>query len=308
MAIEDVVTGILLCTYNGGRFLDEQLTSIERQSHPSWRLMISDDGSTDDTLDIIERFRKRHPDKVRLTSGHGKGFAQNFLTLTSAPAFEAEYWAFCDQDDIWETDKLARAVAALADAAPDIAALYCSRTLFVDVDGNSLGFPPVCKRAPSFQNALVQNISSGNTMVFNETARSLLCAAGNDAVAFHDWLLYLVVTGCGGSVFYDSYPGVRYRQHGSNVLGPLGGWKGYLHRANLIFGGGLKTWVDGNLNAMTRIQASLTESNQNTLAAFSDIRHQRLIRRIVGLNKLGITHQHPVGNVAVIMAALCDRL
>jgi glycosyltransferase involved in cell wall biosynthesis len=308
MAIEDAVTGILLCTYNGANFLDEQLASIEQQTHLAWRLMVSDDGSTDDTLDIIEKFRTRHPDRVSLVSGEGKGFVRNFMSVAASPAFAASYWAFCDQDDIWEADKLARAVAELSNASPDIAALYCSRTQFVDEEGNSLGFSPVCMRAPSFQNALVQNISSGNTMVFNEVARKLLCAADNDALSFHDWLLYLVVTGCGGSVFYDLYPSIRYRQHGKNILGPLGSWKGYLSRAKLILGGGFKSWIDGNLVAMSKIQLMLTESNRNALTAFVDMRRQGVAQRLIALHRHGITHQTRVGRAAITLAALCNRL
>lgn len=308
MVANNPLTGILLCTFNGGRFLSEQLASIERQTHPAWQLVVSDDGSTDGTIDIIQKFQRKHPDRVSLITGQGRGFVQNFLAVTAQPAFSAEYWAFCDQDDVWGADKLSRAAAALAEASPDVAALYCSRTMFIDKSGNNLGLSPLCKRAPSFQNALAQNIASGNTMVFNEAARRLLVEANDDAVAFHDWLLYLVVSGCGGSVFYDPYPGVRYRQHGGNVLGPLGGWQGYWNRAGLIFRGEFKSWIDGNLKAMAKIQPWLTEPNRQILAAFANMRQQGLVQRLAALNKLGIAHQSPAGNAAIMLAAICNKL
>ena len=305
MASEDSLVGILLCSYNGGRFLGEQLASIERQSHLAWRLVISDDGSTDGTLGIAEEFMNKHPDRVAIVEGQGRGFARNFLTATARAPFKARYWAFCDQDDIWEPDKLSRAVDALAQAPSEVPVLYCSRTLLIDSSGNRLGFSPLCTLTPAFQNALVQNVASGNTMVFNEAARRLLVAAGENAVAFHDWLLYLVVTGCGGKVFYDSHPTVRYRQHDRNVVGYWGGVKGYLVRANILFRGVFKSWIDGNLKAMSRIQSRLTQPNLEILLAFSNMRHKGLVNRFVTLKKLGITHQN---RLAINLATIFNKL
>ena len=302
---EEFQTGILLCTYNGAPYLGEQLESIERQTHAAWGLAISDDGSTDDTLDVAQGFMNEHPDRVSIVKGQGMGFAKNFLNLVARPPFKAEYWAFCDQDDIWEADKLARALEDLAAVSPEVPALYCSRTLLIDSGGERLGFSPVFTLAPSFQNALVQNIASGNTMVFNEAARRLLAEANEDTVAFHDWLLYLVVTGCGGKVFYDRYPTVRYRQHGNNVLGGMWNIKGYLNRADILFKGVFKSWIDGNLNAMMRIQPSLTRPNLHVLAAFSDMRNRGFVHRFLALKKLKVTHQSPL---IIVLATLCNRL
>lgn len=302
---EEFQTGILLCTYNGARYLGEQLESIERQTRAAWGLAISDDGSTDDTLDVAQGFMNEHPDRVSIVKGQGMGFAKNFLNLAARPPFKAEYWAFCDQDDIWEADKLARALEDLAAVSPEVPALYCSRTLLIDSGGERLGFSPVFTLAPSFQNALVQNIASGNTMVFNEAARRLLAEANENTVAFHDWLLYLVVTGCGGKVFYDRIPAVRYRQHGRNIVGDRGNIKGYLTSADILFRGVFKSWIDGNLKAMMRIQSSLTQSNLQILTAFSDLRNKGLVRRFLTLNKLGVAHQSPL---KIVLATLCNKL
>jgi glycosyltransferase involved in cell wall biosynthesis len=295
----------LLCTYNGSPFLGEQLDSIDRQTYAGWRLVISDDGSTDGTLKIAKEFMDGHPDRVCIIEGPDKGFAGNFLAVAAKPPFRAEYWAFCDQDDIWEPDKLSKAVQMLAKVLPEVPALYCSRTLLIDARGKKLGSSPIFTLVPSFHNALVQNIASGNTMVFNEAARRLLAEASEGEVFFHDWLLYLVVTGCGGKVFYDREHTVRYRQHGSNILGGGGSIKGYLLRADILFRGIFKSWIDGNLKAMMRIQSRLPQSHLQLLAAFSDMRNQGLVERFLALKRLRVAHQSPL---VILVAALCNKL
>jgi glycosyltransferase involved in cell wall biosynthesis len=305
MDSQDAVIGILLCTYNGGNYLDEQLESIARQTYSEWQLVISDDGSTDNTVEVAKRFMDAHPDQTHLIRGQGSGFAQNFMLATSNPPFAAKYWAFCDQDDVWEPDKLARAVDVLHKVPLEAPSLYCSRTSLIDSQSNEFGLSPISNVTPGFKNALVQNIASGNTMVFNEAARRLLIEANHESVPFHDWLLYLVVTGCGGHVFYDPYPSVRYRQHGGNVVGYWGGIRGYLVRAVILFRGVFKSWIDGNLKAMNRIKSSLTMPNLEILYAFSDMRHKGLAHRFIALNRLGIHHQNPL---AIILATIFNKL
>lgn len=302
---KDAPIGILLGTYNGDRFLQEQLESIGRQTHTGWRLVISDDGSTDETLDIAKAFHNRHQDRVAIIKGQGKGFAQNFLTMTARPPFAAEYWAFCDQDDIWEVGKLSRAIDALAKVPPGVPALYCSRTALIDSEGKFLGFPPLSTVQPAFTNALVQNIASGNTMVFNEAARQLLIEANDESIPFHDWLLYLVVTGCGGVVYYDPQPGVRYRQHGGNLVGYWGGVKGYLVRAGIMFRGEFRSWIDGNLKGVSHISAKLTDSNRQVMEAFKELRFRGMLYRFAAIKRRGIVHQNPL---AIFLAVLFNKL
>jgi glycosyltransferase involved in cell wall biosynthesis len=297
--------GILLCTYNGARYLTEQLESIADQSYRAWRLMISDDGSTDQTLEVAGNFKDAHPDRVRLTEGPRKGFAQNFMFLAKNPLFMAKLWAFCDQDDVWEHDKLARAAEALASVAPDVPALYCSRTTLTDAEGKYLGLSPLSRVQPAFTNALVQNIASGNTMVFNEAARRLLIEANDESIPFHDWLLYLVVTGCGGVVYYDPQPSLRYRQHGGNIVGYWGGIRGYLVRAGIMFRGEFRSWIDGNLKAINHIGDRLTDSNRQVLEAFTELRARGMIHRFAAIRRLKIVHQNPL---AIFLAVLFNKL
>src|SRR5215470_10908 len=105
---------ILLCTLNGERFLAEQLASLVGQTFKDWRLIASDDGSSDDTRSILLEFQKSFaPGKVEIIDGPRRGAPANFLFQACARNLATEYYAFCDQDDVWEADKLRRAIDVL---------------------------------------------------------------------------------------------------------------------------------------------------------------------------------------------------
>jgi len=152
--------------------LSEQLKSLARQTYSDWTLTLSDDGSTDDTLSIIERFATQVTQPVWILEGPRKGSSTaNFCHLVAhAPAGnEYDLYAFCDQDDVWHYDKLQRAVLWHAQNSSKNVRLYCGRTQFVNEQLQPIGLSPSIKRPPSFGNALVQNIASGNTMVFSHS-------------------------------------------------------------------------------------------------------------------------------------------
>jgi len=209
---------ILLCTMQGQSYLPEQLESILWQTYKFWTIWASDDGSSDGTHSILADYQRRLGEgRLSIHSGPAEGFVANFLSLTCNAKISANYYAFADQDDVWEQDKLLRAVQWLGTIPVHTPALYCSRTCNVDVNNQCIGYSRLFLKRPSFANALVQSIGGGNTMVFNDAARNLLHAAGADVnVVAHDWWAYLVVSGHGGQVFYDARPNVRYRQHGAN--------------------------------------------------------------------------------------------
>jgi len=243
----------LLTTYNGEKYLQDQLDSIAGQTYRNWKLYASDDGSTDSTLDILQRFQRQHgANQVHLFAGPRKGFAQNFLSLIRNPDIRADYFAFCDQDDVWFADKLKRAVTRL-NVMPDAtsAAVYCSRTRLIDEVGGFIGYSPCFKRPPSFRNALVQSLAGANTMLLNQSARALLARVPITApVVSHDWLCYLLVTGSGGEVIYDAEPTLDYRQHGGNLIGSNSSWADRLVRVRRMLSGTFRQWNQDNLVAL----------------------------------------------------------
>lgn len=306
-----VSVAILLCTYNGGRYLGEQLDSLATQTLPGWHLWVSDDGSTDGTLGILAARAQQWPaDRMTTLRGPARGATANFLTLACNPDIDADYYAYCDQDDIWEPEKLARAVVWLDTVSSDIPALYCSRTRSVDENNCELGFSPLNERPPSFANALVQNVAGGNTMVFNRAARALLREAGaNLVVAFHDWWTYLVVAGCGGRVHYDPWPSLRYRQHDDNVIG-LGDmtWRGYETRIRTLWGGRFQRWVGANIKALDAVRPSLTSTNQAALTNFAAARDLPLLSRLRALRRSGVYRQTLLGNLGLSAAAILGKI
>ena len=117
------------------------------------------------------------------------------MSLLSDADIVGDFFACCDQDDVWWPDKLERALQWLHTVPEHVPAVYFSRTRNVDASGNIIGCSPLFRRPPNFRNALVQSIGGGNTMVFNRAARELLVAAGPVDVASHDWWTYLLVSG-----------------------------------------------------------------------------------------------------------------
>ncbi|MCL4757085.1 MAG: glycosyltransferase family 2 protein [Rhodocyclaceae bacterium] len=300
---------ILLGSYNGARHLQEQLDSIAEQSHPDWRLIASDDGSTDATRELLERFRDRRPGgHVVVRSGPGKGFLANFLGMACDPGVQAPYYAFCDQDDVWEADKLARAIDRLRTVPAGVPAVYCTRTHLIGEHGEPLGYSPLFRRAPCFRNALVQSIAGGNTMVFNEAARALVATAGAQArVASHDWWVYLLVSGAGGTVFYDSWPSVRYRQHGSNLVGGNVGSKARLRRFVKLLEGRFRSWNAMHCRALQEVEFLLTPENQEIFRIFTHSRSAGVARRLGGVLQARVFRQTPIGNLGLYASVLINR-
>jgi glycosyltransferase involved in cell wall biosynthesis len=150
---------ILLCTKQGERFLPAQLESFTTQTHTNWEVWASDDASDDQTKKILLEFQKKNEsDRIFLIDGPDKGFCKNFLSLACNPDISADFYAYSDQDDIWEVDKLKRAIDFLKGVLSDVPALYCSRTRLVDVKNSEIGFSPLFEKEPCFANALIQNV------------------------------------------------------------------------------------------------------------------------------------------------------
>lgn len=301
---------VLMCTMQGQHFLAEQLNSIATQTHPRWAIWASDDGSDDHTHAILEYYQSHWgEDRISIHAGPAEGSTANFLSLTCRADIDADFFAYADQDDVWESDKLERAVNWLKTVPEDVPALYGSRTLLVDARNQHIGYSPLFDRDPDFRNALVQSIAGGNTMVFNRAARDLLRRAGENVEAVtHDWWAYMLVTSCGGQVHYDPYPTVRYRQHSSNQFGSNANPLAQLKRARLLLQGRFRGWVDANLRALQRVRHMMTPENQRVLDDFAQARQGRLLARLAGLRRVGIFRQTTLGNLGLSLAALINRL
>lgn len=300
---------VLLCTKDGERFLDEQIDSIKNQDHQNIHLHVSDDGSVDSTLNLLSKHQARwDQQRFSVTTGPQQGYAANFLSLVCSPAIEADYYAFSDQDDIWEPDKLSRALSKLEAAPPGTPALYCSRTRLIEESGADIGYTALYRRAPGFANALVQSLSGGNTMVFNQAARELLCKAGQLPIVSHDWWAYSLITGAGGIVVYDPRPGIRYRQHDRNVLGASPGWRATWLRISLILEGRFQNWNTINTSALHQARELLTPENRATLDRYASARGRWLLPRAIGVWRSGVYRQTFVGSLGLMVATALNKI
>lgn len=200
------LVSIALCTYNGEKYLVEQLDSIVNQTYPYIELVIVDDGSTDRTLAIIENYINRFP--IRLFKNERNlGYVKNFEKACSL--CRGEYIALCDQDDIWQPEK----IAALVEIADKHILVYADSQL-IDEQGKSL--LQTVKGLKNFVEGnnslpfLFHNCVSGHAILFKKEL--LTYALPFPASIYHDqWLAYVASTI--GTISYSSAPLVKYRQH-----------------------------------------------------------------------------------------------
>jgi glycosyltransferase involved in cell wall biosynthesis len=261
---------VLLATYNGEKYLVEQLNSIICQKEVNVHIYISDDGSSDKTIYIIKSFIKKYPKKIKkFFCGKYKNAAKNFMSFTKKK-LNYKYYAYCDQDDVWLERKLINALKKI-NLGYD---LYGGRTLNTDKNLNKINYSPKYKYfRPSFNNALIQSFAGGNTMVFSHKIYKLLEKTDlKKKIPAHDWWAYLVTTYSGKKVYYDPVPYVLYRQHGKNVNGHNLGLINQTIRIFKALKGEFKKWIDYNLVLLKDFNKYGVEKNKILIERFYQLR------------------------------------
>lgn len=251
--MSDVV--VLVSTYNGSKYLREQLDSILEQSYPV-DVLIRDDGSSDDTISIIEEYMDNFP-QVQLIKGENVGCLQSFFALLRA-AKGYRYYAFSDQDDVWFKDKIEVAIKHLQALNEDKPCVYASCSLIVNefLEGNK-HTQHNC-RGLSFYNVIVQNIMPGHTQVMNQKLVDMTLAYTNDfsQLFVHDfWIAMIAVTF--GECYFDNEPHTYYRQHENQVIG---------------YGHGRFSWIWERLvHVKDGVARQITHQDDYFLATFEDL-------------------------------------
>jgi len=205
---------ILLSTYNGERFIIEQLDSLLNQTYTNIKIYIRDDGSTDSTVNLIRTYPD-HKKLITLSIGNNIGVIPSFLQLLTDNEGTNELYAFCDQDDVWRPEKVSRAVEKIMTRSEPDKILYCSRLEYVDENLRHLGYSLLPPHA-GFSNAVVENIATGCTVIFGKKIRELVLKGTPNDMLMHDWWAYLVASAF-GDVIYDGFPSIQYRQHSNSV-------------------------------------------------------------------------------------------
>ena len=275
---------ILMSTYNGVQYIREQLDSLleqdcEKFGRAAFKILIRDDGSTDGTQEILEEYARRSPGKIVWYQGENKGVIQSFFEVLGK-AERSDYYAFCDQDDYWMPSKMTRAVEVLDTMSEQKPSLYCCRPKLVDKDLGPLESeivrPP---KRPDFRNAVIENIVTGCTAVFNRKLCEMVLGELPEFTVMHDWWLYLIAS-CFGEIYYDETSYICYRQHQGNVLGTktrkMDEWKMRLRRFR-----GNRGNLSHQVGEFVRIFEKTDPDNKNILLAkrFLEVRDSFWQRR-----------------------------
>lgn len=213
---------ILLSTYNGAAYLAPFLDSLLAQSEPGWVLFWRDDGSRDETVDLMTAWGTAHPGRLLPVTepGGNLGVMDSFMTLLrAAETAAARTVFFADQDDVWLPEKIALALPMLAGVPEGRPALYCARQRLVDGALREIGLSASLAGPAGFPACLTQNIATGCTVALNRPALALLAASRPPSAGWHDWWCYLLVSAAGGLILRDERAVILYRQHGANVVG-----------------------------------------------------------------------------------------
>ena len=306
---DDPLVAILMTTFNGELFLKDQLDSLKAQIHQNWILIVSDDGSSDNTLTILESYQNSWgKSKLTIHQGPQKTFSHNFLSLATYKKIKADFYAYCDQDDVWLPSKLSVAIKTLQKESPKNPILYCGRTTYVDEHLKLKGLSPLYNKPPVFQNALVQSIAGGNTMVFNTHTKKLLEDMGTQEIISHDWWTYILVTASGGKVIYDEHPHILYRQHDAGLVGANTSIYGNISRLKGLIEGRFKKWNTLHIDALRSSHLQITPSNDSILAKFVFGRKGNIYQRLRMVKSIGLQRQSWQGNISLYLAALLNRI
>lgn len=218
---------ILLAAYNGAGYIRPMVDSLLAQDYPSIQIILSDDGSSDATPEILEQYASDHPRTIKhYHSGQRFGCAQKHFVHLLDTFRDADYIMFCDQDDIWHSDKVRRTLALMRQTeVPGVPALVHTDLRVVDRDGEERS-PSFCEQSDldgsrtALRQLLVQNVVTGCTVMINRALAELACSVDLACaeMLMHDWWLALLASAC-GSIGFLNEATIDYRQHGNNSVG-----------------------------------------------------------------------------------------
>ncbi|UYI93575.1 MAG: glycosyltransferase [Anaerostipes hadrus] len=219
---------VLMATYNGQKYLEEQLQSLVKQQGVDIQILVRDDGSTDGTLEILNKWEKSG--KIKWYQGKHLNAQYGFYDLMEhSKIYEVDYYAFCDQDDVWDEDKLSVAVTSLESIDTDIPSLYyCGQRL---VDGN-LKFlsDHTLNEERNLRTRFILSDIAGCTAVFNKALLYKILEYKPNYMLMHDTWSLKVCLALGGKVIIDTKSHMSYRQHGNNAVGLGKGMKANLRQ------------------------------------------------------------------------------
>lgn len=292
---------IIMSTFNGAAFVQAQLRSILDQAPCDARILIRDDGSTDDTVACIQSIGD---DRITLWSGPNLGFVRSFFELMHAVPPDVDILMFSDQDDIWLPGKVDRACMALA-GREERPTAYASNLRIVGPELQPICSSPPYRLGPSFANALCENMLTGCTIALNRRGLALVRRGGNlGSIVAHDWWVYLVMTAL-GDVVHDETETILYRQHGGNVVGMHPGIRSQIRRVKIL--ANLVLDINRQIaNLLATHGADLGPDERRVIRDFFDFkRSESALRFVLALRRFRHTL---IGDVALRLAVVYESV
>jgi rhamnosyltransferase len=228
VVIEMEKVQILLSTYNGEKYLSDQIESICKQTFENWELIIRDDGSTDSTVKIIQKFADANKNIIFLNKENiaNLGVVNSFFELMRLGS--GDLYMFCDQDDIWLPDKIEYSLGLIKTSNSDNVPLAaCTDVSETDLELNITRKKLYLNPRTRFKEILVENRAQGSTMIFNDACRKIALQIEPIDIPMHDWWIALVAS-CFGDLIFGEKVTMLYRQHENNVEGSKKSTKGII--------------------------------------------------------------------------------
>lgn len=210
---------VLMSTYNGEEYLEEQIQSILKQKKVKVRLLVRDDGSSDSTLEILEKYKRAN--KLQYIKGTNLGYSKSFIKLLRISE-KADYYAYADQDDVWLDDKLITGIRRLNDCQKP--SLYCSALQRVDSNLNLMNIQDYSSLSLNLGSLLSRGRLAGCTFIFNYELKKYIDMLNTNSVLYsHDGWTILSCLALKGFVYFDKTPHILFRRHVNNASIDEGG-------------------------------------------------------------------------------------
>ena len=282
---------ILMSTYNGQQFLTEQIRSIQDQSYTDWTLFIRDDGSSDNTKEILKDF-ERQDSRIHLIDSDKSdnlGVIKSFHKLVNHD--RADYYFFSDQDDVWLLNKLELSLKEAQNYLADLPLMVYMDLKVVNQDLEIMTESMVKSQSHHANTELVQELTentvTGGVAMINHALAEMW--QETDDILMHDWYLALLASAFGNLVFIDQ-PGELYRQHSDNVLGARTLSKRFKKwiRPHILFAVYWDLIKNSQKQARHLLQMPLSQSNRELIEAFVTIMDKPMLERFRILRKYGL--------------------
>ena len=299
---------ILLATYNGGSYVSEQIESILEQTYEDWMLYIHDDGSKDNTVEIVKSYEKKYPEKIVVLDGPSTGGAKtNFLYLFRE--VEAPFYMCCDQDDVWLSDKIEitkNEMDNLVRGDENKPCLVFTELCVVDGDLQVIAEKMSdyqgldCKKV-TFNRALIQNVVTGCTMMVNRVLRDELSKIEDfDGVLMHDWWATLVATRF-GKVAYIETATILYRQHGNNGVGATNAASFVYKLKRMLQGEDIKKSLENTRKQAGAFALLYKEENESLASVYARLAEKNKFKRLAFYSKYDVKKSTRAKNMGLMV-------